>query len=312
MPNTAAVRDNTFLMGAFGGSKAGMIVGYDLPAFKKSLGWVVLATSKSMYSSSLDATGPHTQIADGYSFVGGLKSLAPKKQNNLPFAELMTLKFNIGMSEIGTTAPGFGQLVFVMPGSPFNNMPLDTIAARGDSMMTYRQYFAARLSWYDSLVADIKLVNAAFSGPIDTVSWGDTLILKGTQQLGNVPFLASSGAAPVTIKPKLDISAVNDLPTTPKLEQNYPNPFNPTTTIQFELPKQSIVTMRIYNILGQLVTTLLDKATMDAGTQQAEFNGANYASGVYFCRVEVDEIADGTGSATASRIVLTNKMVLIK
>ena len=290
MPNTAAVRDNAFALGAFGGSKDGMIIGDSLPALKKSVGWVQIASGKAMYSSMLDATGMHTSIPDGYNFVGGLKSLAPKKQNNLPFAEIMTLKFNIGISEIGITAPGFGQLVFSMPGSPFNNMPLDTIAERGDSMMTWRQYFANRAFWYDSLVADLRLVNAAFSGPIDTVSWGSGLSLKGTQQLGSVSFLVSSGAKPVTIKPKLDLNAVDELPVKAKLEQNYPNPFNPTTTIQFELPKQSVVTMRIYNILGQLVTTLLDKSTMDAGTQQAEFNGANYASGVYFCRVEIDEI----------------------
>ncbi len=65
------------------------------------------------------------------------------------------------------------------------------------------------------------------------------------------------------------------------LYQNYPNPFNPTTTLQFDLARNAKVTLRIYNVLGQDVMTLLNDAPLSAGAHQVEFDGSNLASGVY-------------------------------
>jgi hypothetical protein len=69
------------------------------------------------------------------------------------------------------------------------------------------------------------------------------------------------------------------------LEQNYPNPFNPTTTIQFELPLKSFVTLKVYNILGQQIETLADHQEYAPGTYSAVFDGSKFASGVYFYRI---------------------------
>jgi len=74
------------------------------------------------------------------------------------------------------------------------------------------------------------------------------------------------------------------IPTAYKLNQNYPNPFNPTTNIQFQLPKSGNVTITIYNILGQVVTTLVNRR-MEAGVHTITFDARNYASGVYFYRI---------------------------
>jgi hypothetical protein len=65
------------------------------------------------------------------------------------------------------------------------------------------------------------------------------------------------------------------------LYQNYPNPFNPTTTLQFDLARYAKVTLKIYNVLGQEVMTLLNDASLSAGAHQVEFDGSNLASGVY-------------------------------
>jgi len=72
-----------------------------------------------------------------------------------------------------------------------------------------------------------------------------------------------------------------------KLEQNYPNPFNPTTTIEFAIAKSSRVKLNVYNSLGQLITTILDKQLLP-GQHKAVFDGSNYTSGVYFYQLITD------------------------
>ncbi len=91
----------------------------------------------------------------------------------------------------------------------------------------------------------------------------------------------------------------NVLPTQFMLSQNYPNPFNPSTTIKYALPKDVKVIIKIYDILGREVQTLVNEFKK-AGYYDVKFNGSNFASGVYFYRIET---ADYT---------LSKKMVLIK
>ncbi len=92
----------------------------------------------------------------------------------------------------------------------------------------------------------------------------------------------------------------NEMPTDFRLYQNYPNPFNPTTDIKFSLPKDEIVTIKVYNLLGEEVTTLVNNAYKTAGNYSVKFNGSNLASGVYFYTIE------------AGTYMVTKKMVLIK
>ena len=90
-----------------------------------------------------------------------------------------------------------------------------------------------------------------------------------------------------------------DLPRVFSLKQNYPNPFNPTTVIPYELPAKSHVTLRIYNVLGQEVATLVN-SDMKAGRYQARWDARNMPSGVYIYMLQA-------GSFIESR-----KLVLIK
>lgn len=71
------------------------------------------------------------------------------------------------------------------------------------------------------------------------------------------------------------------------LSSNYPNPFNPTTVIRFGVGSSELVGLRVYDVLGRLVKTLVDKVETP-GNYEVRFNGAGMPTGVYFCRMEAD------------------------
>ncbi len=77
----------------------------------------------------------------------------------------------------------------------------------------------------------------------------------------------------------------NVIPVVYELSQNYPNPFNPTTTINYAIPTAGLVSLKIYNILGQEVAQLVN-AVQVAGAYQATFNASTLSSGVYFYKIE--------------------------
>jgi len=94
------------------------------------------------------------------------------------------------------------------------------------------------------------------------------------------------------------------LPTKFDLSQNYPNPFNPTTKIDYQLPADGKVSIRIYDVTGREVKTLINNEQRTAGYYTIDFNGGSMASGIYFYRF----IAESNSKQT----VMTKKMVLVK
>jgi hypothetical protein len=76
-----------------------------------------------------------------------------------------------------------------------------------------------------------------------------------------------------------------------ELSQNYPNPFNPTTNINFGLPADSRVSIKVFDISGREVKTLLNESRT-AGYYTIAFDASNISSGVYFYKIEADKFSD--------------------
>jgi len=91
------------------------------------------------------------------------------------------------------------------------------------------------------------------------------------------------------------------LPEQYTLYQNFPNPFNPVTKIRFNIQRETQVTLTVYNVVGEKVATLIENAQVEAGMQQVEWQASDFASGVYFYRLQMN---DGH--------MLSRKMLLLK
>ncbi|MBI9069983.1 MAG: T9SS type A sorting domain-containing protein [Melioribacteraceae bacterium] len=82
-----------------------------------------------------------------------------------------------------------------------------------------------------------------------------------------------------------DVEEVNQIPARFNLEQNYPNPFNPTTVVEFSLMDAGMTNIKVYNALGEEITTLINEMK-NAGTYRVNFNAMNLPSGVYFYKLQ--------------------------
>ncbi|MBE0550851.1 MAG: T9SS type A sorting domain-containing protein [Ignavibacterium sp.] len=134
----------------------------------------------------------------------------------------------------------------------------------------------------------------------------DTLRFVFTFMDGNVYSFSNS----IPISGEGHPSDVTDdkiLPTEFVLEQNYPNPFNPSTKISWQSPVGSWQTLKIYDVLGKEVATLVNEYR-DAGKYELEFNAEKLSSGVYYYQLRVGDPSTGSGQS----FVETKKMIYLK
>ena len=137
--------------------------------------------------------------------------------------------------------------------------------------------------------------SVVISGPYTIVSAPDKDHINGLNAGAAYIYCTESDIVTSVSTPNQD----QTLPVSYDLKQNYPNPFNPVTTIVFDLPKPTNVTLKIYTILGEEVTTLVSEE-LKAGTHKYTWNPVSLASGVYLYRIESKEFT------------ITKKMVFLK
>jgi len=302
---------------------------------------------KDVLKTLVDKTGQQTGAAtclDEFAPVDGLKpiekpqkGLPPGKFNSKLLGEAVALKVNIGAGDAGKIEEGgtvFGDLRYVRQvGDPM--IPAGTtvraIAESLDNFMrchpsTWDSAYCLSCpttqpqkdAWWNA----VSRINASFSGPFDTLSFGQTqdgkpaggTIATGTKAIMDVPVLYRTSFTrnvPNINPPNIQALEARNQPAQYRLMQNYPNPFNPTTTIEFALPADGLVTLKVYNMLGQEVATLIDNQLIDEGTNEVSFDASSLSSGVYFYRLIAQGVAneDGLVGPTVTKVM---KMMLVK
>ncbi|HLB01118.1 MAG TPA: T9SS type A sorting domain-containing protein [Bacteroidota bacterium] len=211
-------------------------------------------------------------------------------------AHMLALKFNIAISaKDKTPAQGFGELIYTNAGHPLDGKTVNDIALHGDSALSCWGGLPSGWSYQD-LADFLETLNNEFSGPFDTVSFGSPAdgkpvggtVATGVKAVALSDIFTGSGASFAPAAPA-DYSSLYDVPEVFSLSQNYPNPFNPTTTIEFTIPEDAIVSLKVYNMLGQEVATLADLEEFTAGENWVELDGATLATGIYYYRISVND-----------------------
>jgi hypothetical protein len=182
-----------------------------------------------------------------------------------------------------------------------------SVMGQVDSLITYaRQYRTATLSstseWLFNPNHD--LYGVAWPVP-ENLTYTNTALMHAGDDgyaLGDLNWFPAQKATWTLT----DVKTEKSVPEEFALSQNYPNPFNPSTTVNYQLPKQSHVTLKVYNVLGQVVQTLVD-GMQNAGYKSIKWNASAVASGMYFYRLEATSTSDPTKSFTQVK-----KMLMIK
>ena len=189
-----------------------------------------------------------------------------------------------------------------------NNYGFWAIANGGDNQFQIYDGFSLAEKW-QSLSSGIGKTSAGPTDISEVTSAGPFSIPAGKTL--NVAFAITAGANLDELRNNISNArdiynnqlannhGGGEIPLTYDLSQNYPNPFNPGTKIDYEIPEAGRVTIRIYNILGKLVKTLIDE-DKQPGKYTLKFNPNGLASGVYFYQLTVNSYTS------------TKKLVLLK
>jgi hypothetical protein len=244
---------------------------------------------------------------------GQLRNPHVKKHDNLLLGDLHALKLAVIANDSGVTEPldslatPLGDLLYndpSNPSDPFNGMTIREIVHLADSALTYCSHFGSQT--YADLDAAVSRINGAFDGPYVAVSF-DPFVLAGTDDLATIPFLHENPSASPITRPVSGWSIVEEEPRSYAIAQNFPNPFNPVTTIEFELAQPSVVTLKVYNLLGAEVASLIQGQALDEGAQSVDFDASSLPSGVYLYRITARSAGERPETFSALK-----KMILMK
>ncbi|HCV43636.1 MAG TPA: hypothetical protein DGH68_09140 [Bacteroidetes bacterium] len=155
-----------------------------------------------------------------------------------------------------------------------NGTPVGTAAlAISQSTSSYIQ-FNAPFVYHTSDIPDTCVLQFQIVGPVTGPDYhlGSYFLLDDLSFAGSSAVNEQGGTTPATFE----------------LAQNYPNPFNPNTTISYQLPTRSHVTLKVYDVLGGEVATVVD-GIEQPGFKEVLWNASGVASGVYFCRLQAGD-----------------------
>lgn len=128
-------------------------------------------------------------------------------------------------------------------------------------------------------------ISLVIISPVDSGHYSADIILESNDPDSSIARLQ------VVLDVITGVDEENYLPKVYSLHNNFPNPFNPATTISYDLPRQGIVSLKVYNIVGEEIATLVN-AEQSAGRYKIDWNASELASGVYFYRIQAAEFVD--------------------
>lgn len=153
---------------------------------------------------------------------------------------------------------------------------------------------AAERKYYSNSIGDKPNLNATGSVAYYKINDRDFIYYVLGTNNGLAAFTTRQGVVSVQ-------NEIANIPTEYQLEQNYPNPFNPVTTIRFSLKVDATVSLKVYNLIGEEVASLVN-GEIKAGMHNLRFNPSNLASGVYFYRMEAKGI-DGSSFSSVKKLM---------
>lgn len=171
-------------------------------------------------------------------------------------------------------------------------------SSQGNQLINRLDKASSRLSNDNEFLALVEMV--LFKVRVTILRFSNQITALTAAELnyeadGVIDLIVDEESRPVNT-PKVDDYLV---PKNYELTQNYPNPFNPSTTIEYSIPKDAAVSLKIYDVLGKEVATLVNDQK-SAGTYILNWNASNFSSGLYFYRL------------TAGEFTETKKMFLVK
>lgn len=269
----------------------GLVLG--LPTDTPRVGWLRFMKADRKYFPHTDESRCLDKILTPSGirqrFRGEVRNPHVKRHNNHLVGELHALKLAVYANDRGVTEPLdetlLGDLLYDdldNLSDPYNGKTIRQIIALADSALTYCSHFQP--SFYAEIDSCINRINTAFGGAYNVIS-STPYLIAGTRSITDVPFLhLNPGVArPQTRFVGYDPSDLE--PTKFEVQQNYPNPFNPITTIDFSLIEPAIVSLQVYNLLGQEVAVLLDRSELEDGEHSVDFVSGDLPSGVYLYKL---------------------------
>ncbi len=213
---------------------------------------------------------------------------------------LLPTTYDNTKNELSATIREFGEIAFGEPDvTPEANIPIPFEPERF-STVSVQEKDSVSLKWtgqglYDSFRVQVSkdsmfnniLVDSTLKSSFITIYNFDSTNYYWRVS-SSVNSISSSWTEPWKFKVDFTTGISNTknvLPDEFQLSQNFPNPFNPATTINFSLPSTQLVKLQVYNILGQLVKTLVNKE-MQPGYFKVDFNAANLSSGIYLYKMQ--------------------------
>ncbi len=178
-----------------------------------------------------------------------------------------------------------------------NSVNLSWFSSEAEDLHSYRLYRC--------IDNDTTIAEHLFSVDLETVFTDSTITISGTYYywLTAVDFAGNESAFSEVDSVEIIVNGFKEflesIPSECALHQNYPNPFNPSTTIEFSLPKSEFVELKVFNILGKEVTTLVSNK-LNQGIHTYTFEGNNLASGIYYYQLVAGEYRE------------VKKMILLK